>query len=186
MLQRFSYKNITYFVIRMFRQIATILLLCLFVFNIIGYRLIVSISMAKADTALQLSLDNKTYNQADLFLVKIPINLPYQNNWTSFERVDGEVNFEGETYRFVQRKVEKANDYFGKTNDVAIDNHTAKKSSSNHSAASKYQVEDFVNDNYQWQLSSFIASINYSIQHADSKGYNHLQQLIKPPQAYYI
>ena len=189
----------------MFRQITTILLLCLFVFNIIGYRLIVTISMAKADTALQLSLDNETYNQTDLFLVKIPINLPYQNNWTSFERVDGEINFEGETYRFVQRKVEndtmylqcirhvaktniqqKANDYFGKTNDVAIDNHTAKKSSSNHSAASKYQVEDFVNDNYQWQLSSFIASINYSIQHADSKGYNHLQQLIKPPQAYYI
>ena len=158
--------------------------------------------MAKADTALQLSLDNNTYNKTDLFLVKIPINLPYQNNWTNFERVDGEINFEGETYRFVQRKVEndtmylqcirhsektniqqKANDYFGKINDVAINNHSAKKSSSNQSISSKYQAEDFVNDNYQWQVLSFTTSINHSIQYTNSKCSNYLQQLIRPPQA---
>lgn len=186
----------------MFRQITTILLLCLFVFNIIGYRLIVTILMAKADTALQLSLDNKTYNQTDLFLVKIPINLPYQNNWTSFERVDGEINFEGETYRFVQRKVEndtmylqcirhaektniqqKANDYFGKTNDVATDNHTSKKSSSNQSISSKYQVEDFVNDNYYWKAFNVAISKRYSSMYNVGKGSSYIQQLIRPPQA---
>lgn len=185
----------------MFRQIATILLLCLFVFNIIGYRLIVTFSIAKADTALQLSLDNKTYNQADLFLVKIPINLPYQNNWANFERVDGEVNFENETYRFVQRKVEndtmylqcirhaektiiqqKANDFFGKTTDIA-NNNNSKKSSSNQSTAIKYMVEDFVDNDDQWQALRFINTINYCSNHNNSNGSSHLQHIIKPPQA---
>jgi hypothetical protein len=184
----------------MFRQIATILLLSLFVFNIIGYRLIVTLSMAKADTALQLSLDNKTYNPADLFIVKIPINLPYQNNWTSFERVDGEVNIEGETYRFVQRKVEndtmylqcirhaektniqqKANDFFGKTTDIA-NNNSSKKSSSNQPTAVKNMVEDFVNDYSQWECLSFSNKISYGSNPNSSYGFSHLKQLIKPPQ----
>ncbi len=184
----------------MYRQIATILLLCLFVFNIIGYRLIVTFSMAKADTNLQIALDNKTYNQADLFLVKIPINLPYQNNWTSFERIDGEVNFEGETYRFVQRKVEndtmylqcirhaekiniqqKANDIFGKTTDIASNN-SSKKSSSNQPTVIKNMVEDFINDDNQWQSLSFNNSIIYYSNPNNSNGSSHLQQVIKPPQ----
>ena len=157
--------------------------------------------MARADNALQLSLDNKTYNQADLFLVKIPINLPYQNNWASFERVDGEVNFEGETYRFVQRKVEndtmylqcirhaektniqqKANDIFGKTTDIASNN-SSKKSSSNQQSSVKFMVEDFVDNDDEWQALRFIVTINYCSSHSNSNGSSHLQQIIKPPQA---
>ncbi len=156
--------------------------------------------MAKADTNLQVALDNKTYNQADLFLVKIPINLPYQNNWTSFERVDGEVNFEGETYRFVQRKVEndtmylqcirhaektniqqKANDFLGKTTDISSSN-ASKKSSQNQQTAVKYIVEDFVDNDTQWQALSFINAISHISNPNSSNGSSHLQQLIRPPQ----
>ena len=157
----------------MIRQISAILLLSLFVFNSIGLKLVVNSALAKADKAIEISLDNKTYNEADLFVAKVSINLPYQNNWTGFERVDGEITIAGETYRYVQRKVEndtmflqcirnvekinilqKANDYFDKINDYAADNHLANKSSSSHSISSKYQVEDFVNDNCQWQVLS--------------------------------
>ncbi|MBC7650676.1 MAG: hypothetical protein H7101_02885 [Deinococcales bacterium] len=157
--------------------------------------------MAKADTNLQIALDNKTYNQDDLFLVKIPINLPYQNNWTSFERVDGEVNFEGETYRFVQRKVEndtmylqcirhaektniqqKANDFFGKPTDIASNN-ASKKTSPNQQTALKYFVEDFVSNDNQWQPLSFINTISYFSNPNTSNCSSHLQQLIRPPQA---
>ncbi len=186
----------------MLRQIAAILLLCLFVFNIIGYRIVVDIAMAKADNKLDITLDTKTYNEADLFIVKVPINLPYQNNWTGFERVDGEINVDGETYRFVQRKVEndtmflqcirhtektniqqQANDYFGKTTDVASNSSSTKKSSSNHQTSSKYSVEYFVNDTIQWQSLSFTSSISHSFKPNTIKGCSYLQQLIRPPQA---
>lgn len=186
----------------MLRQISAILLLSLFVFNSIGLKLVVNSALAKADKAIEISLDNKTYNEADLFIAKVPINLPYQNNWTGFERVDGEITIAGETYRYVQRKVEndtmflqcirnvektkilqKANDYFDRTNDVATNNHLAKKSSSDHSISSKYQVEDFLNNSLQWQILSYGYSKHYSTQNIESNGSNYLQQLIRPPQA---
>ena len=186
----------------MIRQISAILLLSLFVFNSIGLKLVVNSALAKADKAIEISLDNKTYHEADLFVVKVPINLPYQNNWTGFERVDGEITIAGESYRYVQRKVEndtmflqcirnvekinilqKANDYFDKINDDAADNHLANKSSSNHSISLKYQLEDFVNDSCQWQVLCFTGSMHYSTQNINRKSYNYLQQLIRPPQA---
>ncbi len=182
----------------MFRQIATILLLCLFVFNIVGYRILVNISLATADTQLQVALDNNTYHQADLFLVKIPINLPYQTNWKGYERVDGEVTVAGETYKYVQRKVEndtmylqcirhteknniqqKANDYFGKSTDVANTN-TSKKSSTN---TVKYSVDDFVYNHTEWQALIIININSFITQPNATLGSSHLQQLIRPPQA---
>jgi len=123
--------------------------------------------LQQADEHLETALDNKTYNEADLFLVKIPINLPYQTNWTGYERVDGEVTVAGETYKYVQRKVDKdtmylqcirhterntiaqkANDLIGKSTDVA-NNNTSKKSSNN---VLKYAVDDFVNHIPEWQI----------------------------------
>jgi hypothetical protein len=69
--------------------------------------------------------------------VKIPLNLPYQANQKDFERINGEMNVNGTIYKYVQRKVyndtlilqcipheektelqQKANDYFGKVNDL--------------------------------------------------------------------
>lgn len=42
-------------------------------------------------------------------MLKIPINLPYQNNWEDFERVDGELTVEGKIYKYVKRKIEDGN-----------------------------------------------------------------------------
>ncbi len=119
------------------KKIAAILLLTLFVFNTIGYRLFISFVQDKADAAFVGKLDKGNYNDEDLITVKIPINLPYQNNWKEFERVDGEIKLNGQVYKYVKRKVyndtmillciqhetktkleQKANDYFGKMNDL--------------------------------------------------------------------
>lgn len=182
----------------MLRQIATISLLCLFLFNIIGYRLIVYMRLQQADEHLEATLDNKTYNEADLFLVKIPINLPYQTNWSGYERVDGEVTVAGETYKYVQRKVEKdtmylqcirhieantiaqkVNDYLSKTTDVANHN-TSKKGNNN---AAKFAAEDFVNHITEWQILTMTNSKIYNAYIHNTTTTSYLQQLIRPPQA---
>ncbi len=31
--------------------------------------------------------------------------MPYQTNWSSYERVDGEINYQGKIYRYVKRRV---------------------------------------------------------------------------------
>lgn len=154
--------------------------------------------LQQADERLETVLDNKTYNEADIFLVKIPINLPYQTNWTGYERVDGEVTVAGETYKYVQRKVDKdtmylqcirhternaiaqkANDYFGKTTDVA--NHNTSKKSNNNTV--KFAVEDFVNHITEWQILALANGKTYNATIHNITTTNYLQQLIRPPQA---
>jgi hypothetical protein len=154
--------------------------------------------LQQADEHLETALDNKTYNEADLFLVKIPINLPYQTNWTGYERVDGEVTVAGETYKYVQRKVDKdtmylqcirhterntiaqkANDLIGKSTDVA-NNNTSKKSSNN---VLKYAVDDFVNHIPEWQIVALANGKTYNATIHNITTTSYLQQLIRPPQA---
>ena len=127
------------------KKLAAILLLFLFVFNTVGYRLLFNFVQNRTDAAFVSKLDKGHYDEADLVAVKIPISLPYQNNWSGYERVDGEINFEGKIYKYVKRTVqndtmillcipheektaiqEKANDYFGNVNDIA-GNNTNKK-----------------------------------------------------------
>jgi hypothetical protein len=128
------------------KKLTAIFLLALFVFNSIGYRLVVDYAMDKADASFEANLDKGHYDPTQLITVKIPLNLPYQTNWKDFERVNGEMNVNGIVYKYVQRKVyndtlilqciphqekteleQKANDYFGKVNDLP-GNDNSKKS----------------------------------------------------------
>jgi hypothetical protein len=54
---------------------------------------------------LEASLDKEAYNMKDLITIKIPLSLPYLNNWSDFQRVDGEIELDGRIYKFVKRKV---------------------------------------------------------------------------------
>lgn len=90
------------------KKIATFILLCLLAFNWFGYRLVVSYMQQRNDVMLEVKLNTNSYDEAQLVELKIPMNLPYQNNWTCYERVDGEVEYKGIYYKYVKRKV--AND----------------------------------------------------------------------------
>ena len=70
-----------------------------------GYRVVFYFLQQYADQQMSATLDNDDYNEADLIIVTIPISLPYYNDWTDFERVDGEVVYEGVVYKYVKRKV---------------------------------------------------------------------------------
>jgi hypothetical protein len=183
------------------RKTAAILLLMLFVFNTIGYKLWFSIAMQQADNRLEAALDKNNFNEQDLFTLKIPINLPYQNTWASFERINGEITVDGETYMYVQRKVvndtmylqcirhtekidlqQKSNDYFGKVNDIS-GNSDAKKMPGKTTSFVKFATSDFTNDVITWKCISFTAGPRvYAIKPLLNNSSAHILQLIKPPQ----
>lgn len=99
----------------------------------------------KADATFTAKLDEGNYDKNDLITVKIPINMPYQVNRTDFERVDGEVSFKGQVYKYVMRKVQsdtmtllciphyektelqnKATEFAGKLNDLPSNDNSKK------------------------------------------------------------
>lgn len=128
------------------KRFAAILLLSIFLFNITGFKLLVGYAEKKSDFALETRLDNGQYAEEDLVTVKVPIQMPYQTSWTDFERADGEIEFNGEKYKYVKRKVSndtlillcirhsekmdihtKATEYFGQVNGLPLEsNHQDK------------------------------------------------------------
>ena len=83
------------------------MLLGLLFFNWYGYRIVSDFLQERSDVQMEARLDNNDYNEAELIEIRVPINLPYHNDWTDFERYDGEVEMNGIHYKYVKRKVEK-------------------------------------------------------------------------------
>lgn len=84
------------------------MVLLLLVFNWFGYRIVVDMIQSKEDLRLETALNRQLYNEEDLLELKIPVSMPYQTDWSDYERYDGEVEYKGNFYKFVKRKV--AND----------------------------------------------------------------------------
>jgi hypothetical protein len=87
------------------KRAAAILLLFIFLFNWFGYRLLSDYLQHRADTQLESQLDQHQYNEASLIEIRIPLNMPYQNVSSDFERYDGEIEYNGIHYKYVKRKV---------------------------------------------------------------------------------
>lgn len=129
------------------RKIAAILLLGSLLYNWLGYRLVYDYLQHRADKALEALLDQEAYDNSRLVEIKVPLNLPYQAQWTEFERYNGEIELNGQHYKYVKRriyndslvllclpndtrqKIDNArNDFFRLANDLQ---HSSKKSSAN-------------------------------------------------------
>ncbi|HUZ60493.1 MAG TPA: hypothetical protein VMU83_17110 [Hanamia sp.] len=132
------------------KQITAIFFLVLFAFNWFGYRLYYDYLMHKTNEKLETLIDNNNYDESQLMELKIPIHLPYQTNWTSYQRFDGEIKLNGIIYKYVKRKLSNdtlflmcipnsykmhletaKNDFFKLTNDLARNDHSKKSESSN-------------------------------------------------------
>ena len=87
------------------RKIAAILLLVILLFNLVGYRLLTNFLQHHVTVQLEAKLDKNDYKEEDLIEIRVPINLPYQLNWTFFERFDGEIDVDGIHYKYVKRKI---------------------------------------------------------------------------------
>lgn len=88
------------------KRIAAILLLGILFFNWFGYRILADLLQQQADIELEARLDQADYDESSLIELRVTLNLPYQTNWTGFERVDGEIEINGIHYKYVKRKVE--------------------------------------------------------------------------------
>lgn len=105
-----SVKLIFYFAATTYvKKLAAILLLVLFLFNFIGYRLMFYALQQKADKELVTKLDNNIYNEADLITITVPLSMPYLTDSKDFERKDGEITFNGKIYHYVKQKVFQGN-----------------------------------------------------------------------------
>lgn len=85
---------------------AAIFFLCVLLFNWFGYRFVMDYVQKQQDSDFITRLDNKDYDPSTLIEIKVPVSLPYQTDWKDFERVDGEIEFNGIHYKYVERKLE--------------------------------------------------------------------------------
>jgi hypothetical protein len=61
--------------------------------------------LKQANEQLEAVLDNNSYDESQLIEIKVPVHLPYQNNWTAYERYNGEIELNGIMYKYVKRKL---------------------------------------------------------------------------------
>jgi hypothetical protein len=127
------------------KKLAAILLLVIFAFNTIGYRLVFNLLESSADATFTAKINAGKYNDKEFITIKVPINMPYLSNPKDLERVDGEVTVNGQVYKYVMRKVEsdtmtllclphyektqlqnKANEFAGKVNDLPSNDNNKK------------------------------------------------------------
>jgi hypothetical protein len=72
-----------------------------------GYRFVFSILDNRATEKLDIRLDAGEYNEASLIELRVPLNMPYQNRLTEFERHYGEITVDGVLYTYVKMKVDQ-------------------------------------------------------------------------------
>lgn len=182
------------FFLTIVKKLSAILLIALFLFNLFGYRILFNYAQQQSDLQLEALLDNDEYNEADLLTLKVPLNLPYQNNQEHFERVNGEITVKGKIYKYVKRKVSNGElvllcipnhnkmklqsakqDFFKYANDL-LQNNSSKKTDHSKSGIIKNLSVDY--DSYITDYST----ANYHVQQVYSS-INQLKYLPSSPHA---
>lgn len=87
------------------KKLAAIFLLSLLVFNTVGYRFVFSVLDNAASVKQDARIDAGDYDEASLVEVRVPLNMPYQERVTEFERKYGEITVNGVVYTYVKMKV---------------------------------------------------------------------------------
>jgi hypothetical protein len=164
----------------------------------IGYRAWFYYAEKKADASMEARLDKDQYDENELVSVTIPLYNPYQLDQNSFERVNGEFNYQGKTFKFVKRRIvdgklvllcipdthktilKKARTEFGNlTNDLAGNGRNGSRSS----LQKNFSGSDYTIHNYHFQITAFSVSslIPVGFMNADLP-YTFISSPGKPPQ----
>ena len=75
-------------------------------FNMVGYRFVFTMLDNIASEKQDARIDAGDYNEANLIEIKVPLNMPYQQRFTEFERHYGEITVDGVVYTYVKMKVD--------------------------------------------------------------------------------
>jgi hypothetical protein len=87
------------------RKTAAIFFIAILLFNIAGYRFIFNYLEKQSTAKLEKQIDAGNYAADQLIEVKVPLNIHYAAN-TDYGPSYGETEFNGQHYRYVQRKVQ--------------------------------------------------------------------------------
>ncbi len=83
----------------------SIFLVALILFNVIGfYGFLVGVSF-KARKDISRRLDADQYEREETITLKVPISIPYYSGNQEYERVQGEIEHDGEFYRLVKKRI---------------------------------------------------------------------------------
>jgi hypothetical protein len=89
------------------KKIASILLICILLFNWFGYRFLISFAETNENAKLESQLDENNFDETQLVSIKIPMRyLPYATMSGTFERVDGQIEIAGVPYKYVKRRIQ--------------------------------------------------------------------------------
>ncbi len=164
----------------MVKKFASIFFLSIFLFNWFGYRLLSSFLEEKANTALITARDKDQYNDDDLITLKLPFNLPYYTNSNVFNRMDGEIELNGQHYNFVKCRIYQdsveylcipnndrtklsnaRNEFYKLVNDLQ---HPSQSKKSGSTSGVKSLLSEYCQENNSWGFSpySVVTSITPS------------------------
>lgn len=168
------------------KKAAAILLAALLCFNWYGYRLVTEYLQYQADLQLEVRLDNNDYDESQLIELRIPLHLPYHNDWNYYERYDGEIEFRGIHYKYVKRKIERGDlvllclpdnakqriqsakeEFFKLVNDLQQDT-TGKTTNPGKSSVQKNFFSDYHQEKNNWTITALQTG---SAEYNDTKFY---------------
>lgn len=85
------------------KRIVSSVLVTLLLLNVMGfYGVFVGLKYSNTRDLLQ-KFDDNSLSDLNLVTLRVPLTIPYQPN-TTFERVDGEVEYNGQFYRLVKQR----------------------------------------------------------------------------------
>ena len=183
------------------KRITAILFLGMLLFNLFGYRLLVSYLEDQNNSRLEAKLDISEYNESELISFKVSAaHLSYYTNSRPFERVDGQVEINGISYKYVKRRLyndsiemlcipnvvsmqfEYAKDIFFKiTND--LQNTTQNKKSGPHSESKSFDVAGYYTiNNFPLAEDLFFSSLKSMDNYYFHSTFPYISQPDHPPQ----
>lgn len=59
----------------------------------------------RAESRLSSFVEHGGIPRSDLVTFRIPLSLPYQANWSDYQRIDGEVSIGSHNYRYIKQRV---------------------------------------------------------------------------------
>ncbi len=159
------------------KKVTAILLLTLMLFNMVGYRFVFTMLDHIASQKQNTRLDAGDYDEASLIEIAVPLNMPYQQRFTEFERQYGEITVGGIVYTYVKMKLDgdililKCIPDFNRQQIKNSENNLAKANSSqdmdnngkkHYPYFSKNVISDYDNKNQSFNLSANTLVINTS------------------------
>jgi hypothetical protein len=80
--------------------------LFVFLFQVGGYYLVFWTMELRAKSDLLTRLDAEDYSREEAVVLTIPLSLPYPIHQDNYERVNGDFQYNGESYKLVKQKLE--------------------------------------------------------------------------------